>query len=424
MIRRRLSRIRTASADAGGALARRLRRVSGLERREEARAFLDAFAAATGATDAHRSRRWAEMRRGLSRGDYYEHTPEELAFGARLAWRNAGRCIGRLPWDSLEVEDHRADGSPEAIAAQIGRHLDAAYGDGRIRSIISIFPPVRGTVLPAWIESPQASQYACHVGEDGAAMGDRRNAEATRIARSMGWRPAGAPGPFDLLPVFLRDRDDRRIVVPPPPQTREVAIAHPDRPGLAALGLRWYAVPLVTDMILSIGGIDYPCAPFNGHYMCTEIASRNFADVRRYDMLEDVARALGLSPSPGDRLWRDVALTELNRAVLASFRAAGVTMIDHHAASDQFMTFHRREQSQGRRVAADWRWIVPPQASAACQPFHLKMRDFHPVPGFYRNRGEDGLRMMPWYGDRYRRRPEQWADRVLRRWKIWKRMAW
>src|SRR4051794_7790569 len=28
----------------------------------------------------------------------YRHTPEELTFAARVAWRNSARCIGRLYW--------------------------------------------------------------------------------------------------------------------------------------------------------------------------------------------------------------------------------------------------------------------------------------------------------------------------------------
>lgn len=208
----------------------------------------------------------------------------------------------------------------------------------------------------------------------------------------------------------------------PRDRIREIDISHPDKSDLSALGLRWYAVPLVSNMILTIGGIDYPCAPFNGFYMCTEIASRNFADVQRYNLLPKVAQALEIDVTTP--FWRDEALTELNRAVLHSFQEAKATIIDHHKASEQFMTFHKREQARGRRVAADWRWIVPPQAGAACDVFHLKMRNFHPVPNFYRERGTDGLRLMPWYGDRYRRRIAVWADRLRRRWKIWKRVAW
>ncbi|MBP1807496.1 nitric oxide synthase oxygenase [Rubellimicrobium aerolatum] len=425
---RRLARIGVAREDfarGSSPLARRLRRISALERREEARAFLDAYHDATGASRDQRRRRWAEVRRGLAREGFYEHSPAELAFGARLAWRNHGRCIGRLYWESLEVVDARALTSPEAMAGRIARHMAEALGDGRIRSVISVFAPVRGTALPGFVESPQITQYAGHVRPDGSILGDRRNVEATRIARSFGWAAPDEPGRFDLLPYFVRDDRDRRTMFALPPGTvREVPIAHPACPDLAALGLRWYAVPCVSGMILTIGGIDYPCAPFNGFYMCTEIASRNLADRDRYDLLPEIARALGLDPAGRDPLWRDTALTELNRAVLHSYRAAGVTMLDHHAASDQFMEFHGREQAQGRQVAGDWRWIVPPQAGGACEVFHLRMRNFHPVPNYYTSRADDGLRLMPWYGDRYRPLPQRALDRVRRRWKLWSRIAW
>src|SRR5215207_8759826 len=37
----------------------------------------------------------------------YSHTSAELAHGARVAWRNSSRCIGRLYWRSLVVRDRR-----------------------------------------------------------------------------------------------------------------------------------------------------------------------------------------------------------------------------------------------------------------------------------------------------------------------------
>ncbi|WP_298955010.1 nitric oxide synthase oxygenase [uncultured Methylobacterium sp.] len=429
LARRSLARfglLRSDYVTGANPLARRLRRISALERREEARAFLRAHNEAAGAGRAAFERRWAEVRRGLSRSGHYDHTPEEIAFGARVAWRNHGRCIGRLFWESLEVADCRTITEPEAMAGRIADHMGEALGDGRVRSIISVFAPVQAGRLPAYLESQQITQYAGHAMPDGTILGDRQNVEATRIARSLGWQPPGEPGRFDLLPFLIRDAADRRMLFSlPDGAVREVPIRHPEHAALAELGLRWYAVPCVSGMILTIGGIDYPCAPFNGFYMGTEIASRNFVDVKRYDLLPDIARAFGLdAAAPGTPLWRDTALTELNRAVLHSFREARVTMVDHHAASDQFMEFHQREQAQGRRVAADWRWIVPPQASSQCEVFHLRMRNFHPVPNYYYNRADDGLQLMPYYGDRQRSRRARMVDRVVRRWKIWKRMAW
>lgn len=37
-------------------------------------------------------------------------------------------------------------------------------------------------------------------------------------------------------------------------------------------------------MMIDLGGLRFPCGPFNGWYMVTEIA-RDLADVNRYDKL-------------------------------------------------------------------------------------------------------------------------------------------
>lgn len=407
-------------------LARRLRILSRAERHEEAHAFLDNFYREGRLPEKALRARKAEVSRELRRRGIYVHTAEELAFGARVAWRNHGRCIGRLFWESLEVYDCRHLTEPDAMAAQVTRHMRDAVGDGRIRSLISVFAPVTPEGLPSYIESSQITQYAGHLLEDGRVIGDRQNVEATRIAKSLGWQPDGEPGRFDILPYIIRDRQDRRTIHSVPGDAlKEVRITHPVTDAIGEMGLRWYSVPCISGMILTIGGIDYPCAPFNGFYMCTEIGSRDFADKKRYDLLPDVACALDLDPqAAGTPFWKDTALTELNRAVMHSFKSAGVTMVDHHAASDQFMDFHQREQAQGRRVAADWRWVVPPQASGGCEVFHLRMRNFHPVPNYYLARTSDGRQLMPFYGDQHQNRVQSGLDRIRRRLKLWKRMAW
>ena len=62
-------------------------------------------------------------------------------------------------------------------------------------------------------------------------------------------------------------------------------------------------------MRLDIGG-SYPAAPFNGWYMATEISARNLADSDRYDMLGEVAGAMGLYTSNDCTLWRDLVVIE------------------------------------------------------------------------------------------------------------------
>ena len=52
------------------------------------------------------------------------------------------------------------------------------------------------------------------------------------------------------------------------------------------LGLQWYVVPAVSNMLFDCGGLQFPAAPFNGWYMATEIGARNLGDVTRYNQLE------------------------------------------------------------------------------------------------------------------------------------------
>lgn len=47
-----------------------------------------------------------------------------------------------------------------------------------------------------------------------------------------------------------------------------VPIRHPTNDAISALGLQWYAVPAVSSMELSVGGITYTAAPFNGERLC------------------------------------------------------------------------------------------------------------------------------------------------------------
>src|SRR6266516_5697710 len=48
----------------------------------------------------------------------YRHTAGELAFAARVAWRNSSRFIGRLYWRSLRVRYRREMRGAEQIAGE------------------------------------------------------------------------------------------------------------------------------------------------------------------------------------------------------------------------------------------------------------------------------------------------------------------
>ena len=373
-------------------LTQRLRFLDPAAKLAEAERFIRQFHEENGLGADACDRRLREVRAALARHDHYDHTPDELAFGARVAWRNHARCIVRVFWKSLVVVDRREVTDPDEIAACCAEHLVSASGDGRISSTITVFAPVRGRELPAHIESRQLVQYAGYLEADGSVLGDPASIEATRTAIALGWTPPRERSRFDVLPLQICDARGRRHLFAYPEGTvQEVEITHPTAPAIAGLGLRWYTVPAVSSMVMTIGGIEYPCAPFNGFYMASEIASRNFADESRYDQLHAAARALGIDT--GGALWKDRVLTELNEAVLHSFRGAGATILDHHTASAQFMEFFQKERSAGREPSAEWSWIVPPQASAACPVYHLPMQDRHAVPNYYGSAATDGARL-------------------------------
>ncbi len=186
-------------------LERRLRKLSPGERLDEAASFVRRFHRENElGTKACRAR-IAQVSRSLGTCGSYEHTPEELAFGARLAWRNHARCIGRLPWESLEVLDCRGVRDPDQMAASLMEHMVSALGDGRIRSLISIFAPVEPGRFPAYVESAQLTQYAGYLLDDGRRIGDPQNIEATRSAVELGWSRPERHGAFDLLPFVIRE---------------------------------------------------------------------------------------------------------------------------------------------------------------------------------------------------------------------------
>ena len=110
------------------------------------------------------------------------------------------------------------------------------------------------------------------------------------------------------------------------------------------MGLEWYALPAVSGMMLDVGGIEFPAAPFSGWYMVTEIACRDLCDVQRYNKLPEIAARMGLDTRSNTTLWKDIALAEMTVSVLDSFQKAGVTIVDHHTASESFMKHLENEQ--------------------------------------------------------------------------------
>ena len=313
----------------------------------------------------------------------YQQSYDVLAYGARVAWRNASRCIGRLHWNSLAVRDMRHLSKAEEVFEALLEHIRLATNGGKIASLITIFAPQMPGHPGIRIWNPQLIRYAGYRQPDGTVLGDPLHVKLTEGIKRLGWR-GGAGTPFDLLPLVIQmPQQPPQIFELPPEIVLEVPLSHPDYPWFASLGLKWHALPVISNMRMEIGGISYTAAPFNGWYMGTEIGARNLGDVGRYNMLPVIARSLGLDTRSERTLWRDRAIVELNVAVLFSFAKHGVRIVDHHTASRQFVTHQGREQQAGRPLPADWGWIVPPISGSTTPVFHLPYENSVQTPNFF-----------------------------------------
>jgi nitric-oxide synthase len=348
---------------------------------EEAEAFIRICGDELGWGADRTNDRLLEVRRRIAESGSYEHTEEELRHGARLAWRNSNRCIGRLFWETLEVVDERRLETEEQIAGALLRHIGSATNGGRIRPTITVFRQAGRSGREIRIENYQLIRYAGYETEEGI-VGDPDSVDFTKRCRELGWQ--GERTAFDVLPLVVRigDRTPRLFPIPRD-HVLEVPLSHPELPGLADMQLKWYAVPIVSNMRLEIGGISYTAAPFNGWYMGTEIGARNLADERRYNLLPAVASLMGLDMRHESYLWRDRALVELNVAVLHSYKKHGVMIVDHHTAAQQFTRFEERESRCGRGVTGDWTWLIPPISPATTPIFHNHYEDRTVTPNFF-----------------------------------------
>jgi len=348
---------------------------------EEAQDFIFQCYSELGKSEDEIQKRLSQIKVQIEKDQHYEHTFEELQHGARMAWRNSNRCIGRLFWDSLQVFDQRACETEEEVAQAIFKHIEYASNGGKIIPTISIFKPAIRNKEQFRIWNYQIIRYAGYETEQGI-IGDSSSIELTKACEKMGWNGEG--GHFDILPLVIQKNEGKPKWFDIPKEiVMEVPLRHPELEGFADLHLKWYGLPVVSEMKLEIGGIHYTAAPFNGWYMGTEIGARNFADNYRYNMLPKVAEMMGLDTSRESTLWRDKALVELNIAVLHSFKEDGVSIVDHHTAATQFKLFEEKEDKQGREATGNWTWLIPPLSPATTHIFHKPYNNKTNKPNYF-----------------------------------------
>ncbi|XP_071093891.1 nitric oxide synthase-like isoform X1 [Haliotis cracherodii] len=387
----------------GSIMAEASKRPPGVPRpREElllhAKDFIDQYYTSIKRSNtASHQKRWAEVVASVEKSGTYDLTFAELTFGAKTAWRNAPRCIGRIQWSKLQVFDARHITTARGMFEALCNHIKYGTNKGNIRSAITIFPHRTDGRHDFKVWNFQLIRYAGYRQADGSFIGDPANVEFTEVCEKLGWKGKGSN--FDVLPLVLSaGGHDPEVFEIPPELILEVQMKHPKYPWFAELGLRWYGLPAVSAILFDCGGLEFTAAPFNGWYMGTEIGARDFCDVSRYNITEQVAVKMGLDVRKSSSLWRDRALVEVNVAVLHSFQSSGVTITDHHAASESFIKHLENEQRLRGGCPADWVWVVPPMSGSMTQVFHQEMLLYKLKPSYEYQ--EDPWKSHIWKKDR------------------------
>ncbi len=260
-------------------------------------------------------------------------------------------------------------------------HIKFATNNGNLRSTITILNP--DLKIRVW--NGLMLRYAGYRQPDGSILGDPANVELTEQALKLGWNQTSRTR-FDILPLIIQiGAGEPQWWEIPPEIIMEVPLSHPRYDWFEELGLKWFALPAVSNMMLDMGGIQYP-TPFNGFYMGAEIGGRNFSDSYRYNMLPIIAEKIGLDCSETMTLWKDLALVELNVAVLYSYKKYGVRILDHHALTASFMQFIDEEQQCGRHVYGDRIWLNPPLSASTTPVYNIEFENRLLKPNYFYQR--------------------------------------
>lgn len=277
-------------------------------------------------------------------------------------------------WKKLKILDFRYVHTESEFLSAIESHIATATNDGKIIPTLSIFDN------SITIYNEQLIRYAGY-----SDCGDPRSIEITNLALELEWKSKRTD--FDILPLIYEWNGELKYHECSKGIIKEVEIFHDPFPGLSKLSLKWYAVPIVSNMDLEIGGLRYHTAPFNGWYMETEIGVRNFTDTYRYNKLEDIAKAFQLDTNITSSYWRDRAMVEFNYALYHSFKRANVSIVDHYTAAKQFNVFEESEKHLGRAVTGKWSGLSPPLSPTLSHTYHLGYNDITLLPNFlHRNK--------------------------------------
>ncbi len=232
-----------------------------------------------------------------------------------------------------------------------------AAGGSSIQSVMTVFRPQHPQEsfgIKIW--NSQFVRYAGYKFDNSEeVLGDKANADFTSyLIEHKLWNPPAVKSAFDVLPLLLKipGLDTPCVYELPRNVLHEVKIEHPKYSKVKDLEYKWTAVPVISNLCVKVGGVNYTAAPFNGWFVTTEIA-RNLME--RYGASDHLATAFGYNPT--DKFVAQKVSAELESAILLSFEKAKYTIVDPETVGNSFLSHCKRERLNGRECPSKWSWI-------------------------------------------------------------------
>lgn len=266
-------------------------------------------------------------------------------------------------------------------------HISFGTNGGALRPAITVFRPRQPNKSDLRVWNGMGIAYAGYIktstdnkGQSKEIkIGDQGNLEFTQFCQRLGW--TSQMGQFDVLPLVLSDDEGvPKFYNIPKELILKVPIQHPSIKAINDMKLEWYALPFVTGLMLEVGGIEFPAAPFAGWYTSVEIGTRDLLEPNRFGLQEKIGQLLGLDTGSLASLWKDKVALEMNMAVLHSFAQVGATIVDQHTVSEQFQMHYKEELKTRGGCPSDWVWLTPSQSGSLTPLYHQEMLHYNLSP--------------------------------------------
>eukprot|EP00243_Klebsormidium_subtile_P011023 TRINITY_DN607_c0_g1_i1.p1 TRINITY_DN607_c0_g1~~TRINITY_DN607_c0_g1_i1.p1 ORF type:complete len:347 (-),score=64.91 TRINITY_DN607_c0_g1_i1:1723-2763(-) len=217
-----------------------------------------------------KSRRVLDILASIDKEGTYSHTTDELEHGVRVAWRNAPKCSNRKYWSTLRLLDKRHVSTAEGMNEACLEMMDLAVSSGAAEVYVTVFRPEHPLTKQGGprVWNSQLMRFAGYRQPDMEIKGDPSELAFTEmLTRHFGWKGEGTN--FDILPLVLQPSPDKKpeLFEMSPQYVPLVPLTHPNHPWFGGLGFRWYGIPCVSDMQLTLGGLTYTGAPFTGWWV-------------------------------------------------------------------------------------------------------------------------------------------------------------